>query len=183
MKSLAVAVLTLSLVSCAAPAARTPFLKSVDVVEMTDQMAESFASDPVIGARNPNDKPWVISIDRVVNHTNQIVGPREKWLYVTRLRSVLAQSDLSGRCHVYWVVNPERWPLAADEIADRDNATTRMPPTHVLAAEFHSLTNTSSAGRSDMYMCSFQLTDVRDGRLVWEDRWEVKRAVSGLTFD
>ncbi len=180
MKRFAVAVLTLSLVSCAAPAARTPFLKSVDVVEMTDRMAESFAGDPVIGARNADNEPWVISIDRVANHTNQIVPSREKWLYVTRLRSRLAQSDLSRRRHVYWVVNPERWPLAVDEI---DDVSARMPPTHVLAAEFHSLTNTSAAGRSDMYMCSFQLTDVRDGHLVWEDRWEVKRAVSGLTFD
>ncbi len=165
---------------CSAPAARTTFLRSVDLVDMTDQMARSFAADPVIGQRTPADDPWVVSIAPVANQTNQIIPSREKWLYVVRLRSLLARSDLAYRRHIVWVIPPEQWPPAADELADPE---LRTRPTHVLAAQFQTLTNTSGSGRSDMYVCSFQLTTPASGRLVWVDWWEVKRATSGLTYD
>ncbi len=167
-------------IGCAPPAARTTFLNDVDLTDMTQRMARSFAADPVIGRRGVSSDPWVISMDRVVNHTNQIIPSREKWLYMARLRSRLAVSDLSGQRSLLWVVSPERWPTAPREL---DDFEPRLPPTHLLAAEFETLTSTSGAGRSDMYVCSFQLTEIADGRLVWEDFWEVKRAASGLTYD
>ena len=167
---------------CSPPAARTTFLSSVDLVDMTDRMAESFAADAVLGRRTPGSAPWVVSIDRAVNHTNQVMPSREKWLYVARLRALLAGSDLAGSRNIVWVVPPERWPAAPDEVGPGPDSA-RLPPTHLLAAEFPALTSTSPAGRSDMYVCAYQLTEVRTGRLVWEDRWEVKRAMRGLTYD
>ncbi len=95
---------------CSPPAARTTFLRSVDLVDMTDRMAESFAADAVLGRRTPGSAPWVVSIDRAVNHTNQVMPSREKWLYVARLRALLAGSDLAGSRNIVWVVPPERWP-------------------------------------------------------------------------
>ena len=167
---------------CAPPAAHTTFLNDVDLVDMTDRMAQSFAADPVIGRRSESSDPWIISLDRVVNHTNQIIPSREKWLYVARLRLQLAASDVAGERSFVWVIPPERWPAAPDELPG-DERGPRLRPTHLLGAEFQTLTNTSGAGRSDMYVCSFQLTEIAGGRLVWEDWWEVKRAVSGLTYD
>jgi PBP1b-binding outer membrane lipoprotein LpoB len=167
-------------VGCAAPEVRTTFLGSIDLVEMTDRMADSFAADPVIGRRSESSETWVVSIDRVVNHTNQIIPGREKWLYTTRLRARLAESNLTRRCNIIWVVPPERWPAAAGEF---ESEHPRMLPTHLLAAEFQTLTQTSAAGRSDTYVCAFQLTDLGNGRLVWEDLWEVKYAVRGLTWN
>lgn len=167
-------------VGCSAPAVRTTFLGNVDLVDMTDRMAESFAGDPVIGRRTGAGETWVVSIDRVVNHTNQIITTREKWLYTTRLRARLAESGLSRDRNIVWVVPPERWPIAAEE---HEDPGPRLRPTHLLAAEFQTLTRTSAAGRSDTYVCAFQLTDIESGRLVWEDLWEVKYARRGLTWD
>jgi hypothetical protein len=179
--------LAAALTSCAhaPPAARTTFLQSVDLIDMTDRMAVSFAHDEVIGARTPHDERWVVSIDRVVNHTNQIIPDREKWQYIGRLRSLLAQSDIARQRSIAWVVPPERWPAIAREIgaAGGEPPELRMQPTHVLTAEFHALTATSARGRSDMYVCSYQLVDLRTGTIAWEDSWEVKRATTGLTFD
>ncbi len=164
------------------PEARTTFLSSVDLLDMTDRMAESFAADPVIGRRNPDDDRWVVSIDRTANRTNEIIPDREKWLYVGRLRAILAESGVGADRGVIWVVPPERWPAVSREL-DGDEAGPRLSPTHVLSAEFHALTNTSGAGRTDAYLCAFQLSDLRSGRLVWEDAWEVKRAAAGRTYD
>ena len=175
--------LVIVLATCAPPTTRTTFLQSADLVEMTDRMAESFAHDAALGGRRPDGEPWVISVHRVVNHTNQIIPEREKWLYVGRLRARLARSDLSERYNLIWVIPPERWPLVAEDVADEEPYGLRMNPTHLLTAEFYALTNTSGRGRSDTYVCSFQLLEIGGGRLVWEDAWEVKRAREGLTYD
>ncbi|MCI0364155.1 MAG: hypothetical protein L0Y44_01830 [Phycisphaerales bacterium] len=174
-----------SLIGCgAAPRAHTTFLRSVDLVEMTDTMAQSFASDEIIGERTPSDEPWVISMYRVVNHTNQIIPEREKWLYMGRLRAMLAQSDIAKARSIIWIIPPERWPIVAEELNVSDEPYgLRMKPTHLLTAEFHALTNTSGSGRSDAYVCEYQLVDLGTGTLVWDDKWEVKRAVEGRTYD
>ncbi len=169
------------------PTARTTFLNSVDLVHMTDRMAESFAQDETIRASTDTDDPWVISIYRVVNHTNQIMPERERWLYIGRLRSLLSQTDLMRDRRIVWVVPPERWPLIVEELGPEygptDPSMMRRSPTHLLTAEFNALTQTHARGRSDAYLCAFQLVDLESGRIVWEDAWEVKRAVSGLMFD
>ena len=167
-----------------APKTNTTFLRSVDLVDMTDRMAESFTHDDRISRRTPEDDPWVISIYRVANHTNQIIPDREKWLYIARLRALLAQSDLAKKRHIIWVIPPERWPMVAEELGvSREPYGLRMNPTHQLTAEFHALTNTSGRGRTDAYVCDYQLLDLNSGQIVWEGAWEVKRAIAGKTYD
>lgn len=171
---------------CSAPRVNTPFLQSVDLVEMTDRMAESFAGSEVIASRPPDASPWVISIYRVVNHTNQIIPEREKWLYIGRLRAMLGRTDISKQHALIWIVPPERWPQIAEAMnadVEAEPANMRMRPTHLLTAEFSALTNTSAAGRTDAYVCEYELLDLETSKIVWTDFWEVKRAVSGLTYD
>lgn len=182
---LLLAAIGLLLVGCGGPPkVRTTFLNSIDLIDMTDRMAESFAHDEVIGRRTPDDDPWVISIYRVQNHTNQIIPEREKWLYIARLRAKLAQSDIAAQRGPIWIIPPERWPMVAEELGvSEEPYGLRMNPTHQLTAEFNTLTVTSGRGRSDTYVCSYHLYDLRTGTIVWEDSWEVKRAISGKTYD
>jgi hypothetical protein len=180
-----ITVMSFSLTGCGTPpAANTTFLRSVDLVDMTEQMSRSFAHDPRVSSRTIDDPEWVVSINRVANQTNQIIPDNEKWAYVGRLRAKLAESDLSRERSIVWVVPPERWPLIAKELGEANQPVElRRPPTHVLTAEFHALTNTSGRGRSDAYVCDYQLVDLSTGSMAWEDAWEVKRAVSGKTYD
>ena len=177
----------LALAGCGGPPrVNTPFLQSVDLLEMTDRMAESFTASEVISSRPDDASPWVISIYRVINHTNQLIPDREKWLYVGRLRAMLARTDVSQKHALIWIVPPERWPQIAEAMnADpaHEPPNLRMEPTHVLTAQFNALTSTSAQGRSDAYLCAFELLDLSTGSIVWIDSWEVKRAVSGLTYD
>jgi hypothetical protein len=172
-----------------APKAQTTFLNSVDLVDMTDRMAESFAHTPAIANRTPQSPPMVISMYRVQNHTNQIIPDREKWLYLARLRASLAQSSISKERNLVWIIPPERWPMVARELnVSAEPYGLRMNPTDLLTAEFYALTNTSGKGRSDAYFCSYQLLELTDaqassGRIIWEDKWEVKRAITGKTYD
>jgi hypothetical protein len=178
-------VMLLAMSGCSsAPKAQTTFLQSVDLIDMTDRMAESFAHNAAMTSRGQSDQPWIISINRVTNHTNQIIPDREKWLYIARLRAQLAQSNLARERSLVWIIPPERWPIVAEELGvSREPYGLRMNPTHQLTAEFYALTNTSGQGRSDAYFCDYQLVDLASGTLVWEDKWEVKRAIVGRTYD
>jgi hypothetical protein len=83
-----------------------------------------------------------------------------------------------------WVMPPAQWERVADELDDpREPLALRTPPTHQLTGTFLAQTLTSAAGRSDTYVCSYQLIDLSDGTLVWEDAWEVKRSIAGRTYD
>lgn len=164
------------------PKAKTTFLNSVDLVAMTDHMAESFAADPSLNKRTSQSPPWVISIDRVHNLTNQIMPEREKWLYIARLRAQLQQSEIVRDRNMIWIIPPERWPMVQEELGDAPPEL-RRTPTHEMTAEFGALTNTSGKGRSDAYLCEYQLMALGDGAIVWSDKWEVKRAATGKTYD
>ncbi len=187
-RALAMLIAVAALVGCGGPPrAKTTFLRSVDLLEMTSQMSRSFAGDEIIAeaARDAaQNDPWTISIDRVVNHTNQLIPEREKWLYVARLRALLAQSDIGDRAGIRWVMPVERWRLVADEIGGSPTPYgIRVDPTHQLSATFDALTITSGGGRSDTYLCAYELVDLRTGVVKWQDDWEVKRALSGVTWD
>ena len=166
------------------PRVRTSFLQAVDLIEMTDRMAASLAAAPAITGRGPDSERWVVSMERISNRTNQLIPDGEKWLYVARLRGRLAASDLTARRNLLWVMPPEQWRAVASELDDpREPLELRTPPTHQLTGAFLALTDTSGAGRSDTTVCSYQLVDLSTGELVWEDAWEVKRAVRGRTYD
>ena len=170
--------------ACSPPRVQTTFLRSVDLVDMTTRMAESFAATPAIATRTPASPRWIISIDKVANNTNQIIPEGEKWAYIGRLRAQLAQTRISDERNLVWIVPPERWPEIAREIdATAEPRDLRLPPTHVMTATFSALTTTSGQGRADAYLCAFQLVDLGSGALVWEDAWEVKRDIAGKTWD
>ena len=183
--SLILPLVAVLLAGCGAPpTARTSFLTSLDLVDMTSRMAESLARDPIVTRRTPQDPEWVVSMYRVVNKTNQLIPDGQKWAYLGRLRAQLMQSNFSAAHAIVWVVPPERWPTIAEELrVSGEPPELRLRPTHQLTAEFSALTITSGAGRSDTYFCSFQLVALDTGQIVWEDGWETKRAVSGRTYD
>ncbi len=173
----------LPLAACGgAPKARTTFLNSVDLIEMTDRMAESFAGDQDMSARTPQSEQWIVSIARMQNLTNQVIPDRERWLYIARLRAQLQQSEIARRRNIIWIIPPERWPIVQAELGDMP-LELRRKPTHELTAQFGALTATSGRGRSDVYLCEYQLIDLHDGRIVWSDKWEVKRSILGRTYD
>ena len=103
--AVAFAVVMMAVAGCSPPTTRTTFLESVDLVDMTDSMAESFAGDPVISRRTQASGRWVISIDQVANRTYQLMPSREKWLYTTRLRALLAESGFAGGRNIVLVVH------------------------------------------------------------------------------
>lgn len=170
--------------ACAPPKASTTFLSSVDLVDSTEKMARSFAQSPAIMSRSYASPRWIISIDKIVNHTNQVIPENQKWAYIGRLRARLTQASISEQRALVWIVPPEKWPIIAEELRSTgEPPDLRRSPTHLLTGAFTALTNTSGEGRTDAYLCSYELVDLATGEVVWQDSWEVKRAAVGKTYD
>ncbi len=158
----------------------TTMLTSVDVVEMTDQMVASLAASGLMEGRTEDSPPMVITMDRVANRTEHIMSPGERWGVINRLRALLMQTDLRSERHLIFVMPTQAWE--ALEVVDQAPPH-RLKPTHALRATFRSDTQSSIRARTDAYLCAFQMLDLGDGALVWEDAFEVKYTVSRNRFD
>jgi hypothetical protein len=165
------------LAGCGDPQIHSTRLGSADLVTMTDQMTASLMGSDSIASRGAASAPWVITMDRVSNQSSDIIPEREKWAFVARLRSQLNHSPALQQRNIRFVLSKH----AAEQVAERYDQ--RLVPTHALAATFYSITNLGRAARSDAYLCAFQLLDLRDDQLVWEDRYEVKYATVRNRFD
>lgn len=156
----------LALVGCSAPRVNNTRLIADDLIAMTDQMAESITADADFGAKR--DEPWIITIDRVINHTNDIIPEGEQRAYLARLRALL---NLAKVPHVQFVREAEL------------SGPNRLLPTHAITAEFYAITRADRSARSDFYLCAFSLQDLKTDKLIWEDRYEVKRQVIRSKMD
>lgn len=169
-----------TLTACSAPRIQTTRLGSADLVAMTDAMVSSLLAADALAGRDEDSDPWIVTLDRVSNQTNDVMPRRELWAFMARLRSQISQSDELRRRNVQFVVPAE----FAKTIGERhDDGAGRARPTHALTATFHALTNRQRTGRTDTYVCAFQLLDLRTDELTWEDSYEVKRAVARGTLD
>ncbi len=171
---LCLAVLT-AMTGCSPPQVNTTRLGAVDLVAMTDQMAASLVNQPEIAARSADAEPWVVTIYRVINRTNDYLPEGERWAFVARLRAALARSNALAQRNIRWVLPAGREPA--------ERGGTRATPTHALTATFSSLTIADRNIRSDTYVCAYQLTDLRNDQVIWEDRYEVKYVVERTKFD
>lgn len=174
--------LCFSLSACAAPKINTTTLTAADTVRMTDQMAQDLAASPSIAQRNSASEPWVFTLDQVTNRTEQLMDESERWGTMIRFRSRLSESFLAKDRGIRFVVPAVEWKRYADS-EFRASPDKRLKPTHALRAEFRSDTSTSARHRSDYYLCAFQLVDLRDNQLVWENAYEVKYAITRNALD
>lgn len=178
---LVLSTLILITTGCAAnnspPLLETTMLDSVDLQRMTDQMVAS-----LLTTKDLNLKSSVIVTDRVVNRTNHLMHPGEKELFLTRLRSHLAQVESLKNLDVVFVARPDE-VSAYSPSQYENNISPEAGPTHVLTATFRTLTNVTRSIRSDYYECAFQLTELKSRRIVWEDAYNVEYAVSRSKFN
>jgi hypothetical protein len=156
---------------CSAPQIQNTRLGSEDLVKMTDRMTKSLLAYDVIRSRNSESPAWIMGLDRVSNRTNDIMPDREKWAFMARLRGELASAKGLRDRNVRFVLSRDRSQALAERTAPR------VQPTHLLTATFYAVTTATRSARSDAYLCTFQLMEASSTKILWEDKYELKRAV------
>lgn len=152
-------------------------LRSQDLTESTDQMAQDIASR--LDITNP-DNPPIIFVGEIENRTSQ---PEKNWqVFLQRLRSSL---NASGAREGLEFVRERRFIEGArqEEYAGRDPEARaqdyKSRADYLLTATVSDL----PSGETDYFLISFQMVQLRDavsgpdvgpGAIVWENFYEVK---------
>lgn len=159
---------------------QSTFLSGHDLVAMTDKMAAAIASDPHIAALTARG-PIVIVLTPLNNMTNEIIPRGQGDIFLHRVR-VLLTAQPSLRSRFVFVLNPQTYQhlltqegMTANDLGGR---AALLRPGYALQATFYSDTKANGYSRSDYYLCTYRLTNIVTGELVWEGTYEVKKAVT-----
>lgn len=151
-------------------------LDSVNLIEMTDQMAASIAADPHVQAAIAKEGPLKIVIEPVDNQmTGEVLPAGQALGFVARVRALLSQHAPD---RFTWVINRDDFHrMRARELAGVDPGPDpqEINPRYALWAHFHTITNETSKLRSSSYLCVYELTDLDRRTTLWQDKYEVKK--------
>jgi PBP1b-binding outer membrane lipoprotein LpoB len=161
------------------------FLTSGDMVSMTDQMASGITGDPDV-ARIIAQKPMIIVMKPIENDTNEIIRPGEKEMYVHRVRVSLSREPALRNKFVFVLNKADYEKLRQEEKLTPDQLGApeeRVQPEYALWGTFYANTNAGSKSRSDTYLCTFRLTDMKTGVQLWEGKYETAKKIDKHFLD
>ena len=169
--------LALLLAGCtgATQSGHNTLLDSVDLVQMTDQMARSILADPRVEQAIGAEGKLRVVVQPVVNQMTATILPRgQTEAFTARVRALLSQHAPDK---FTWVLNKaEFYELRGKELdVPLGPAPEAINPDYALTATFSSLSNESSRGRSDFYLCSYELNNLQTRNVLWSDSYKVKK--------
>jgi len=151
-------------------------LSGIDLIEMTDDMAMKIAGDADVQTEMAKVGPLKIVVEPVENEMTAEVLPRgPAEAFTGRVRSLLSKHD---RENYIWVMNRDAFYRMRNQELDFDLGLSpdAINPQYALTAKFSSLTDENAKRRSAYYLCVYQLTDLTKRRILWTDKYEVKKA-------
>jgi hypothetical protein len=157
-------------------------LDSIDLVQMTDDMAWKIGTDPEVMIAYERRGPLKVVVEPVTNEMTAEVLPRGPAdAFTARVRTLLARHAPD---RFTWVMNRDAfYSLRARELEgiDLGPVPDAINPDYALTARFQSLTNEDPKRRSAYYLCVYELANLQDRTVLWTGRYEVKKiAVKGF---
>lgn len=154
-------------------------LDSVNLIEMTDDMTQKLLGSPAVQSEMAAKGRLKIVIKPVENRMTGEVLPRgAKDAFISRLRNKLEEAAPDKFA---WVINRDAWHALRAQELDAGPDPDRVQPEFGLTAKFTSITDESSKRRSSYYLCTYTLSDLNGGTLLWTGSYEVKKsAVKGF---
>ena len=172
---------------CGASGGTSTRMTADDLHELAAQMAQKLAASDALKQRGPDSEPWVVSFDKALNLSSDLITDSERWYVVHKVQSSLPLQALSQQKNLTFVMPAERLrALRRDpnlDIAADPNFGAQRRPTHQMTATFRSITRADALNRTEAYYIEFELLDLRSGEPEWIDKFEYKRAATGHIWD
>ncbi|MGB0768628.1 MAG: hypothetical protein ACPGYV_13085 [Phycisphaeraceae bacterium] len=171
---------------CAGPGSSR--IQVEDYQEMAGLMAQSLRQSEAFARRSPSSEPWIVSFDKVLNLSSEIMPRGEQWGVVAMVRGAQPIDSLWNDKRVAFVI-PARYAIDRRGTMDAERADkgfgSERGVTHTITSTFRSVTRVGDAGvgRTDVYACEFQMLDLNTNEPVWIDTFEVKRTAGGSIRD
>jgi Peptidoglycan-synthase activator LpoB len=157
-------------------------LSGVDLLQMTDDMAMKIVADPQVQSAISRDGKLKVVVQPVENRMRAEILPRgEAEAFTGRIRTLLSKHAPD---RFTWIMNRDSFyrlrqkELEGVELGPSPDA---VNPNYALTATFSSLANENKKERNSYYLCTYELTDLRDRSVLWTGSYEVKKtAVKGF---
>lgn len=173
-------------VGCASTGARSTRMTVGDLNAMADAMAQSLARSDALRERTADSPLWVISIDKVLNLSSDVMTEAEQWFVIAKLRGSLPLQAMSKERNIRFVIPAEQTrKMRRDPNLDTrgDTFGSERKPTHQMTATFHSATRADATHRTELYYCEFVIIEFATAVPVWTDKFEYKRGAVGHVWD
>jgi hypothetical protein len=157
-------------------------LDGADLVGMTDQMSAAILANPLVQRAIAQQGPLKVVVEPVTNEMQGEVLPRGAAdAFTARLRFLLSRHAPD---QFTWIMNLGTFKmLRAQELqtVDLGPPPGEISPDYELTATFTSMASENDRARSDYYVCTFYLNNLKDRKTLWTKAYEVKkRAVKGF---
>ncbi len=150
-------------------------IESQDLVSVTDRMARSILGVQQIA--NAKNAPYVV-LEPVVNATR---FPINKDIFLSRIRAGL---NMNAQGKVRFLAREQMKALEREQELKRSGQVTSSTDPNIvefkgadffLTGKLEGLTTSTSQGRSDYVLYTFQLIDARTSEITWEASAEIKK--------
>lgn len=156
-------------------------LDSVDLIQMTDDMAARIIADPDVQNAIREEGKLKVVVQPVENQMVGEVLPRgPAEAFTARVRSLLAKAAPGD---FIWIMNRDAfYRLRGKELdVDLGPSPEAIDPRYALQARFSSLTDEDMKHRSSYYLCVYELLNLETRNVLWSGSYEVKKtAVKGF---
>jgi hypothetical protein len=141
-------------------------------------LAKGFLAD-----RTPESPRMVIAFQQVLNYTTENMSPGAKWYLMKSVTDSLPKPFLHEK-NIVFVMSAEQLREAIKVGTVEPNTGTDRQPTHTFTAKFRSASRMAGkTGRTDYYMCSYEITDLTTGAVAYSSSVEFTRWAKGRSFD
>jgi len=169
---------------CGPDLSQTTRLELADMQQAAGDVLRAFATDPVLGRRGPESPPMTIAVGRIENRSSDVITRSEQWYLMQSVaREVASPQGLGTARNIRLVVPAEH----ADEIRRRGGEWTDFAAgreiTHTLNGRFDSITRDTPAGRQELYVFEYTITEIADGRIVTQHAADIRKEAFGLAFN
>lgn len=184
--TLAIAMIALCALGCKTQ--QNSRIQIEDYQEMADKMAQSLRQSDAFAQRTVDSEPMIVSFDKVLNLSSEILTRGEQWYVVASVRGAQPINSLWNDKRVAFVI-PAQYAIDQRGTLDAERADkgfgTERRVTHTITSTFRSVTRVGEDGngRTDVYACEFQMLDLNTNEPVWLDTFDFKRSATGSVRD
>jgi hypothetical protein len=150
------------------------------------EIAESLRADLATGflsARTAESPKMVIAFQQVLNYTTDNMSTGAKWYLMKAVVDSLPKSFLHEK-NIVFVMSAEQLRAALKIGTVEPDTGSKRQPTHTLTAKFRSASRLAGkTGRTDYYLCNYEINDRATGEVVYTGQAEFARWAPGRSFD
>lgn len=184
----ALSVLTLAfLPACSSPTATrggaSTLFTIADIDEVVEQMAARLASSSFMLQRNPGSEPISLTLTKPVNYTNDVIRDGDRWTLIQNVMNSPTMQTVTRERNVKIIIPREFFDQLQRNSADARDMNTDRKPTHVMDSTLRTITRSGGDARTDQYECTYAVSALATGEILWQDVFKIKRLAYGVQYN